>query len=70
MRSVKYFFKRDASYVICRYIDVAKRSHEAAVINQDGSFALKPFKFDNSSDGFVKLMDSLKTVSESLLDLT
>ncbi len=47
-------------------IDIAKRSHEAAVISQDGAFAVKPFKFTNDFQGFSKLMNALKPVSENL----
>jgi len=49
-------------------IDIAKRSHEACVIRQDGSFAVKPFKFTNDFKGFNKLLDSVKSVSVSLAD--
>lgn len=43
-------------------IDIAKRSHEACVIDCAGSFLVKPFKFTNDFKGFNKLLDALKTV--------
>ena len=49
-------------------IDIAKRGHEAAVINQAGELIIRPFKFPNSTAGFSKLMDSLNSVSRSLTD--
>lgn len=49
-------------------IDIAKRGHEAAVINQDGTFSVKPFKFQNSTAGFDKLMETVLSVSQSLTD--
>lgn len=45
-------------------IDIAKRSHEACVINQDGAFVVKPFKFTNDFKGFNKFLDTLKTVGD------
>jgi transposase len=47
-------------------IDIAKRNHEAAVIKQDGTFAVKPFKFQNSTAGFTKLMETVQSVSPEL----
>ena len=49
-------------------IDIAKRGHEAAVINQDGTFAVKPFKFQNNTAGFNKLMETVLSVSPSIAD--
>lgn len=47
-------------------IDIAKRSHEACVIDQNGSFLVKPFKFANSTVGFDKLLAPLQTVFSDL----
>lgn len=47
-------------------IDIAKRSHEACVIDQNGSFLVKPFKFANSTVGFDKLLATLQTVFSDL----
>lgn len=50
-------------------IDIAKKSHEAAVIDDKGNLALKPFKFLNSLEGFEKLLTTLRSLSEDLSDL-
>ncbi len=50
-------------------IDVAKRGHEVAVIDQTGNLVIKPFKFPNTTQGFTKLTDTLAAVSESLADI-
>jgi len=47
-------------------IDIAKRSHEACAINQDGAFVVKPLKFTNDFKGFNKLLDALNAVSDDL----
>jgi transposase len=49
-------------------IDIAKRNHEAAVLNPDGSFALKPFSFPNTMAGFNKLTETVLSVAPSLSD--
>lgn len=47
-------------------IDIAKRSHEAVVMDQNGSVLVKPFKFSNDSRGFHKLQETLNFVSPDL----
>lgn len=47
-------------------IDIAKNSHEAAVIDECGSIVVKPFKFPNSLGGFEKFLAAVKGVSEDL----
>ena len=47
-------------------IDIAKNSHEAAVIDSNGNIAVKPFKFKNSLQGFEKLLTALNSVSSDL----
>ena len=37
-------------------VDVAKRSHEATVIDSSGSTIKKAFNFRNDADGFQKLI--------------
>ena len=32
-------------------IDIAKRKHEAAVINENGAIIIKPFSFTNNCSG-------------------
>lgn len=44
-------------------VDVAKRSHEATVIDSSGSTIKKAFNFRNDADGFQKLMSVLEAVS-------
>ena len=41
-------------------IDIAKRFHEAAIINQVGKIIVKRIRFANSHTGFLKLMDAVK----------
>ena len=41
-------------------IDIAKRSHEAIVIDSDGTTVVKPFSFTNNCSGYNKLMSILK----------
>lgn len=41
-------------------IDIAKRFHEATVIDKAGNVVIKRIKFANSHAGFVKLMDVVK----------
>lgn len=49
-------------------VDVAKRSHEATVIDSDGSTIKKAFNFRNDADGFQKLMTVLEAVSTNPSD--
>ncbi len=49
-------------------IDIAKNSHEATVIDCDGKFLVKPFKFQNSIQGFQKLLTALTSLSENVSD--
>ena len=44
-------------------VDVAKRSHEATVIDANGNTIKKAFNFRNDADGFQKLMSALEAVS-------
>ena len=38
-----------------RGIDIAKKGHVAAVVDQDGKLLVASFKFTNTADGFAKL---------------
>jgi len=49
-------------------IDIAKKSHEATVIDANGNYCVKPFKFANSIDGLTKLLNALSSVSETISD--
>ena len=44
-------------------VDIAKRSHEAIVINDSGGIVKKVFNFKNDSEGFKKLIDALNSIS-------
>ena len=41
-------------------IDIAKRFHEAAIINSSGKVIVKRIRFANSHAGFLKLMDAVR----------
>lgn len=43
-------------------IDIAKRAHEAVIIDQQGEIVIKPFRFANTHKGFVKLMENVRRV--------
>lgn len=44
-------------------IDISKRSHEAAIINEKGILLEKPFRFLNHAEGLQKLLDKLRDYS-------
>ena len=46
-------------------VDIAKRSHEAIVIDNSGSIVRKAFNFKNDSAGFSKLISVLADISEN-----
>lgn len=45
-------------------VDIAKRSHEAIVIDSDGNIVHKAFNFKNSSEGFKKLLSVLEKIGQ------
>lgn len=45
-------------------VDIAKRSHEAIVINSDGDIIHKAFNFRNDRQGFSKLLSILNEIGE------
>jgi transposase len=47
-------------------IDIAKRSHEAVIIDSAGNILVKAFKFTNDAKGFEKLMNSVRSLSSDL----
>ena len=47
-------------------IDIAKNSHEAAVIDENGNVVVKPFKYANSLGGFEKFLSSIQGISADL----
>ena len=49
-------------------IDVAKRSHEAVIINDSGNVVKKAFNFTNDFKGFSKLLEAIHSVSAEPTD--
>ena len=49
-------------------VDVAKRSHEATVIDSSGNTIRKAFNFKNDAGGFQKLLSVLEAVSTNPAD--
>lgn len=46
-------------------IDIAKRSHQAAVTDVSGNIIVKPFNFKNTAAGFTQFLSVLETNSVS-----
>jgi len=44
-------------------IDIAKRFHEAAIIDSSGKIIVKRIRFTNSHTGFLKLMDAVRKLN-------
>ena len=44
-------------------IDIAKRSHQAAVTDVSGNIIVKPFNFKNTAAGFTQFLSVLETNS-------
>ena len=51
-------------------IDIAKRKHEAAVIDRDGNIVIKSFSFTNNCSGYNRLIDSLRKAKLPLENIT
>lgn len=49
-------------------VDIAKRNHEAVVIDQNGSVLYKPFSFSNDSEGFRIFLNVLDAFSRDSKD--
>ena len=49
-------------------VDVAKRSHEAIIIDREGNIVKKAFNFKNDANGFSKLKTTLQSVSSNPSD--
>lgn len=47
-------------------IDIAKKTHQAAIICSDGKLSGKPFKFPNTVDGFNLFLEKLGAVTPDL----
>lgn len=48
-------------------IDIAKRFHEAAVIDEQGKVVVKRIKFQNSHSGYCKLMDAVRKLNQPVV---
>ena len=51
-------------------IDIAKRTHEAAIIDERGAKLCKPFSFPNSAEGCEKILDVLTVHDNDYLTST
>ena len=49
-------------------VDIAKRSHEAIIIDRAGNIIKKAFNFKNDCTGFAKFLAALNSVSENPTD--
>lgn len=50
-------------------IDIAKFKHFASVVSSDGKVIVKPFPFENSRQGFMKLIEEIKNFQDPLIGL-
>ena len=46
--------------MICIGIDIAKRSHVASAVDEDGGTVVESFKFNNTASGFAKMLKRLR----------
>ena len=50
-------------------IDIAKFKHFASVVSSDGKVIVKPFPFENSRKGFMKLVEEIENFHDCLIGL-
>ena len=50
-------------------IDIAKFKHFASVVSSDGEVIIKPFPFENSRQGFMKLVEEIENFQDCLIGL-
>ena len=50
-------------------IDIAKFKHFASVVSSDGEVIVKPFPFENSRQGFMKLIEEIENFHDCLIGL-
>ena len=50
-------------------IDIAKFKHFASVVSSDGKVIVKPFLFENSRQGFMKLLEEIENFQDCLIGL-
>ena len=48
-------------------IDIAKFKHFASVVSSDGEVIVKPFPFENSRQGFMKLLEEIENFQDCLI---
>ena len=62
--SDRRIFNNEPAEALSSYLqtgfDIAKRFHEAAIIDRAGKVVVKRIRFANSHAGFLKLMDAVK----------
>jgi transposase len=61
--------KRQVLNMVIIGIDIAKYTHEATLMDENGQVLRKPFSFQNSFAGFGKLMTAAKACADSPADL-
>ena len=50
-------------------IDIAKYKHFASVVSSDGEVIVKPFPFENSREGFMKLVEEIENFQDPIIGL-
>ena len=50
-------------------IDIAKYKHFASVVSSDGEVIVKPFPFENSREGFMKLVEEIEKFQDTIIGL-
>lgn len=50
-------------------IDIAKFNHFASVVSSDGKVIVKPFPFENSRKGFMKLVEEIENFQDCIIGL-
>lgn len=65
--SVRYFFLREVFAMIFIGIDIAKRFHQAAAIDESGNIIGKPLRFANSMAGYRKLLDLVQLLAQPIV---
>jgi len=64
MNKIEKLLLVHGSDIIFVGIDVAKKNHYARIINNVGLEPVKPFKFNNSKDGYFRLLSNILEAKE------
>ena len=64
-KCLSIYSERNPSLMYIVGIDIAKRSHEAVIINDAGDIVRKAFSFRNNHSGFMKLLSVMRSVSST-----